>query len=95
MPQKAEQRRVEQKPLLHRRVVDDLFLQHPADAGESYSQHLLFTIKTGGYLLLTSVALIFHGLVPKFHQTTASDRIIQLNDIMKKRRAAVGGRTGK
>ena len=89
MPQKAEQQLVDQKPLLYRKVVDDFFLQHPAAAGETYSQHLLFTIKTGGYLLLTSAALIFHGLVPKFYQTTASDRIIQLNDVMQKRRAAV------
>ena len=87
MPQKAEQL-AEQRPVRYRRVVNDLFLQHPADAGETYSQHLLFTIKTGGYLILTSAALIFHGLVPKFHQTTASDRIIQLNAIMQKRRAA-------
>jgi hypothetical protein len=88
MPQKADEPVTGQKPLFYRRAIDDLFLQHPAAAGETYLQHLLFTVKTGGHLLLTSIALILHGFVPKFYQTTASDRIIRLNDVMQERRNA-------
>jgi len=69
--------------------INSLFLQHPAAAGETYRQHFLFTIKTGWYLLVTSLALILHAVVPKFHQTTASDRIIELAAIMQERRRRI------
>jgi hypothetical protein len=76
---------------VNRKVIDKLFLQHPAISGETYAEHLLFSMKTGWYLVVTSLALVFHGFVPKFCQTTASDRIIQLADVLQERRRKCGG----
>lgn len=68
------------------KLIDDLFREHPAAVGETYAQHLSFTIRIGWYLLVTTAALVFHGLVPMFCQTTASDRILRLASSIKKRR---------
>lgn len=70
----------------NRKVIDKLFLQHPSAAGETYAQHLLFSIKTGWYLIVTSAAIVFHGIVPKFCQTTTSERIARLADVLHERR---------
>lgn len=75
-----------------RKVIHKVFLQHPSAAGETYCQHLLFSVKTGWYLIVTSAALVFHGVVPKFCQTTASDRITRLSDVLRERRRKCEGR---
>lgn len=69
--------------------LDDLFLGHPRETGESYGRHLWFTARTAGYLLLTAMCLVIHGLVPRFHETTASDMVFRLNEIMQARRRGV------
>jgi len=70
----------------NRKVIDRIFLQHPSAGGETYAQHLSFAVKTGWYLVVTSAALVIHGVVPKFCETTASDRIMQLADTLHERR---------
>jgi hypothetical protein len=87
MSQKAE---AGQRALL-RRIIDSLFLRHPAEIGESYFEHLLFTFTAGGHLLVTATVLMFHGLLPKFCQTTASRRLARINRIIQKRREAFEG----
>ena len=62
-----------------------VFLEHPHEAGETYFQHLAFTLKFGGQIAYTALALIFHGLVPSCHQTTASERIFRLHALFKAR----------
>jgi len=73
------------------KVIEKFFLQHPSAGGETYAQHLLFAVKTGWYLVVTSAALVFHGVVPKFCQTTATDRILHLADTLQERRRKCGG----
>lgn len=66
--------------------VEATFLQHPKSIGESYVQHLTFAFKTGGTLLYAGLVAILHGLVPKFHQTTASDTVCTLSEKIRKER---------
>lgn len=67
------------------RVFDEIFLEHPREAGEEYGAHLIFTFRVAGYLAATSVCLVIHGLIPRFHQTTTSCRIAALNNLFKLR----------
>jgi len=67
------------------RIFDEIFLEHPREAGEEYGAHLLFTLKVAGYLVATSVCLVIHGLIPHFHQTTTSRRVAALNNLFKAR----------
>ncbi len=67
------------------RVFDEVFLEHPREAGEEYGEHLLFTLRVAGYLVATSLCLVIHGLIPRFHQTTTSRRIAALNNLFKLR----------
>ena len=66
----------------------ELFTEHPRSVGESYGEHLFFTIKIAFYLILTAICAVLHGLFPKILQTTTSDRIIALADDIQRRRAA-------
>lgn len=51
------------------------FTQHPADAGQSYIQHMGFALRVAGLLGWAALAAIIHALLPFVFQTTAS-RII-------------------
>ena len=53
--------------------------------GESYVQHLRFTIQLSFDLLLLSLVSIVHGLCPWILTGKVSDRIKELNDILNKR----------
>jgi hypothetical protein len=88
MPQNAESEAAGQTASCSK-WINDFFREHPAAAGETYVQHLLFTLATGWFLLVTAIILVVHGLLPRFFQTTASDRIIHLADITIKRRENV------
>lgn len=69
-----------------REFIDKTFVQHPRLAGESYTRHLLFALKTGLILLYAGLIAILHGLIPRFHQTTASQIIIALAEKIKEHR---------
>ena len=53
--------------------------------GESYVQHLRFTIQLSFDLLLLSLVSIVHGLCPWILTGKVSDRIKELNGILNKR----------
>ena len=53
--------------------------------GESYVQHLRFTIQLSFDLLLLSLVSIVHGLCPWILTGKVSDRVKELNDILNKR----------
>ena len=69
----------------HANVFNALFLDNPHAAGETYLQHLAFTVKQGAYLVLTAAALIAHGLIPATCQTTASERLFRIHALFKSR----------
>ena len=60
--------------------------KHLTFAGESYIQHLGFTLWFAGRLASLAVAAVLHGLVPSCHKTTGSDGIFALNRLLLRRR---------
>ena len=61
------------------------FIEHPRAAGESYWQHLLFTLGMAGRLGLCSLALIAHGLFPFTFVHTTSNKMKAVNSILRAR----------
>jgi hypothetical protein len=65
--------------------IHEWFLKHPQSGGETYTRHLFFTLTQGTYIVITGLALIVHGLVPKFFEKTASMRTFKTYDLFKSR----------
>lgn len=61
------------------------FTEHPHETGETYIEHLKFTIKMTSRLLYTSIVLFTHGVFPFLFMKTASQQIEKLYGIMKSR----------
>ncbi len=72
----------EMKPFLTR-----LFTAHPAEAGETYLQHLWFTVGMSSRFVIVSAILMMHGLLPFLFTHTASSRIERIYLIMRRRAA--------
>jgi len=71
-----------------------LFTDHPAQTGETFSEHLWFTFKMASKLLICGFVLIIHGLCPFLCTRTASKRIEAIYGIMKSRIPKEHGRFG-
>jgi len=89
MAQQPARKPLEQLAALGRRV-REAFTRHPADAGETYWQHLLFTLCMAGRLLLTSAILIIHGLFPFLFCHTASGKMKHCQAVMAERARKTG-----
>lgn len=61
--------------------------RHLDEIGESYIEHLLFTLKIGSLMLTAALAIITHGLMPFLFETTGSDMIAHINKLLSDRRA--------
>ena len=66
--------------------VEEVFLKHPHEAGESYFKHLFEALKIAFTLLLAVCTAIIHGVFPKFFKTTTGDRVMKLADDIRERR---------
>lgn len=55
------------------------FTEHPAAVGETYLDHMRVALGVSRQLAGAAAAALIHGLVPRFHTTTASDKIRALN----------------
>lgn len=62
-----------------------IFNDHPKDAGETYLQHLLFTLKTSARFIYIAFAIAMHGIFPFLFATTASDQVLRIYEIVIKR----------
>jgi hypothetical protein len=51
------------------------FTDHPASVGETYREHFAVAMGISRQLAGAAAAAFVHALVPRFHETTASDRI--------------------
>jgi hypothetical protein len=58
---------------------------HLEEADETYSHHLLFTVRLGTYILVTGLILLVHGLLPFTFTKTASGRIEKIYLKLKSR----------
>lgn len=65
--------------------MEKAFTEHPHMTGETYFQHLWFTIKMGLRLAFVAMVLMIHGLFPFIFVKTASYQIEQVYRIMKSR----------
>lgn len=61
------------------------FSEHPASIGETYWEHLIFAWNKGFCLLRLSLVCFLHGLFPFLFETTASDKLKEINSEMKER----------
>jgi hypothetical protein len=53
----------------------ELFRDHPATIGETYSQHLRFATGTGAMMIVGGCACVIHGLFPFLFTSTGSRTI--------------------
>lgn len=68
-----------------KKVIDKKFTDHLAQTGETYLEHLWFTVKMSVNLLYCSIILFIHGLFPFLFTTAVSTRIIKLYQVMQTR----------
>ncbi len=66
------------------------FTEHPRQAGESYWQHLLFTMGMASRLGACCFLLIIHGILPFTLTHAASDRMKKCQRILADRSARTG-----
>lgn len=65
--------------------VEKLFTEHPHETGETYGQHLLFTIKMGSRIIACGTAILVHGLLPFTFKRTTSRQIEEIYMILRRR----------
>lgn len=61
------------------------FTEHPHETGETYFQHLWFTIRMAGRFAFVSLVVLIHGIFPFLFVRTASRQIEIVYGIMKRR----------
>jgi Family of unknown function (DUF6356) len=58
------------------------FSEHPASAGESYTEHLLRAACFGTRMVFAGIACLVHGVLPFLFVRTGSRAIAELNERM-------------
>lgn len=61
------------------------FTEHPAAAGETYWQHLWFTISMGARLMMAGFVIVLHGILPFTLTYTGSNMLKKCNKILSER----------
>ncbi len=61
------------------------FIDHPKEAGESYWEHLTFTIGMAGRFLYIAIVITIHGVFPFLLTHTGSDSIDKAHRILHAR----------
>lgn len=65
-----------------------LFLDHPADVGESYVEHLGAASRFGLTMIGGGVACLIHAMVPALFETRGSTTVARLHDKLVRKRGA-------
>ena len=60
------------------------FTDHPQSAGETYREHFGVAMGVSRQLAGAAAAAFVHALVPRFHETTASDKIKALANCIER-----------
>lgn len=68
-----------------RRNIIRLFVTHPHETGETYWQHLYFTLGMSSRFLYCWLALFIHGIFPFWFTRTGSSQIEKMHSIMQER----------
>ena len=59
--------------------------QHLKTVNESYTEHFLIAAKIGLIMIVYGLMAILHAMIPAYFQTSASNKIKELNLIVTKR----------
>ena len=59
--------------------------QHLKAVNESYTEHFLIATKIGLIMIVYGLMEILHAIIPAYFQTSASNKIKELNLIITKR----------
>ena len=59
--------------------------QHLKAVNESYTEHFLIAAKIGLIMVIYGLMAILHAIIPAYFQTSASNKIKELNLIVTKR----------
>ena len=59
--------------------------QHLKTVNESYTEHFLIAAKIGLIMVIYCLIAILHAFIPAYFQTSASNKIKELNLIVTKR----------
>ena len=59
--------------------------QHLKAVNESYTEHFLIAAKIGFIMIVYGLMAILHAIIPAYFQTSASNKIKELNLIVTKR----------
>lgn len=73
-------------------MIRRIFLDHPCDVGETYSQHASIAASFGGRMLAAGAKCLVHAIVPSLFPTAGSDAVRQLHRELDGRQQAAGGR---
>ena len=60
------------------------FLKHPNKAGMSYFEHLMLSMRFAFMLFIASIQAFIHALCPFLFETSTSDVIKKIDNIMVK-----------
>ena len=60
------------------------FSKHPNKAGMSYFEHLMLSMRFACMLFIASIQAFIHALCPFFFETSTSDVIKKIDNIMVK-----------
>ncbi len=69
-------------------MLNKLFLDHPADLGESYREHMREASGYGFRLIAAGLACLVHATIPALFQTRGSDTIRALHERLVRKRDA-------
>lgn len=65
----------------------NIFLDHPASVGETYTEHFRMASSFGVPMILAGFACLLHGFFPFLFEKTGSDLVKKLYDRMVTNRA--------
>lgn len=65
--------------------VERAFTEHPQETGETYLQHLWFTLTMCARFVYTTLVLMLHGLFPFLLKRAASAEIERIYRVMRSR----------
>ena len=69
-------------------MLSKLFLDHPADVGETYAEHAREASSYGFAMIAAGIACLVHAAVPALFKSKGSETIRTLNDRLVRKRGA-------
>jgi hypothetical protein len=65
--------------------VEKAFTDHPHATGETYLEHLWFTVRMTGRMLYSAIVILIHGIFPFLLTREASNQLEKIYRIMRSR----------